>query len=139
MSPSTEPNAETDASSESQARAYPGRVRGQRLEITSADLTMYSMITGRAPSTEERKRALTWSDADPLHRQLAGAMSRSSSAVLPAHALRPWHPAALSVRLRDLWLNGFTLRVARPQVSNWVRRVSLALQQGRERVKQAPR
>jgi hypothetical protein len=54
-------------------RAFPGRVRGQRLEITPADLTMYSAITGRAPSREERQRALTWSEADPMHERIAGA------------------------------------------------------------------
>ncbi len=140
MSLSTESHSATESFSEPEARAYPGRVRGQRLEITSADLTMYSAITGRAPSTEERDRALTWSDADPVHDQLMGTMARSAaSAILPAHILRPWHPAALSLRLRDIWLNGLTLRVGRPQVSHWLRRVSLALQQGRRRVKQPVR
>ena len=133
-----------------EARQFQGRVRGQRLDITSADLTMYSAITGRAPTREERQRALTWSEADPLHDEIAGATggpSRSAgtrpsassqtmaSAVLPMHAVRPWHPVSLSLRLRDIWFNGITLRAARPQIGNWVRRVSLALQQGRQRVK----
>src|SRR5688572_18701800 len=52
---------------------FPGRVRGQRLEITAADLTMYSAITGRAPSVAERERALTWSESDPMHGQIAEA------------------------------------------------------------------
>jgi hypothetical protein len=133
-----------------EARAFPGRVRGQRLEITSADLTMYSAITGRAPTREERQRALTWSEADPMHEEIAGAtgtVSRPSvgrinqsgptttGAVLPMHAVRPWHPASLSLRLREIWFNGITLRATRPQIGNWVRRVSLALQQGRRRVR----
>jgi hypothetical protein len=140
MNPSTESQTAGEPTDDSQGRAFPGRVRGQRLEITTADLTMYSMITGRAPSKEERKRALTWSESDPLNGQLAGALGRSaSSAIIPAHALRPWHPAAISLRIRDIWLNGLTLRVSRPQVSHWVRRVSLALQQGRQRVKQQGR
>ena len=135
---------------DAEARAFPGRVRGQRLEITSADLTMYSAITGRAPTREERQRALTWSEADPMHDEIAGAtgtvsrtvggLSRSgpsmAGAVLPMHAVRPWHPASLSLRLREIWFNGITLRAARPPIGNWVRRVSLALQLGRQRVRQ---
>ena len=129
------------------SRAFPGRVRGQRLEVTTADLTMYSAITGRAPSREERKRALTWSEADPMHGQIADAVaseqqaevdSSSSTAILPAAAaMRPWHPAALTLRLREIWLNGISLKVGRPQIGNWVRRLSIALQQGRRRVRQA--
>ena len=129
------------------ARAYPGRVRGQRIEVTSADLTMYSAITGRAPSAEERERALTWSDGDPMNVQIAqavgsaegsGTHTQASTAILPAAAaLRPWHPIALTMRLRELWHGGFSLRVTRPQISNWVRRLSLALQQGKRRVRQA--
>ena len=139
MSPSTEsPNfAEalpTDA--DSSARAFPGRVRGQRLEITTADLTMYSAITGRAPSREERERALTWSEADPMHEEI-GASVNGDVAVLTLHEFRPWHPAAISLRLREIWFNGLTLRMARPQ--EWFRRLSTALQQGRRRVKQQGR
>ena len=128
------------------ARVFPGRVRGQRLEVTTADLTMYSAITGRAPSREERQRALTWSEADPMNGQIADAVAseqqdpaaEATTAILPAAAaMRPWHPAALSLRLREMWLNGISLRVSRPQISNWVRRLSMAIQQGRRRVRQA--
>ena len=129
------------------ARAFPGRVRGQRLEVTTADLTMYSAITGRAPSREERQRALTWSEADPMNGQIADAVAseppeaaaEGSTAILPAAAaaMRPWHPAALTLRLREMWLNGISLRVSRPQIGNWVRRLSMAIQQGRRRVRQA--
>ncbi len=105
------------------------RSRGIRPGITKADLTMYSAITGRAPSREERERALTWREADAANTVVA-------SAVLPAHALKPWHPAAVSMRIRDIWMNGISIRVNRPQISHWVRRVSIAIQQGRERVKQ---
>jgi hypothetical protein len=128
------------------ARAFPGRVRGQRIEVTSADLTMYSAITGRAPSAEERERALTWSEGDPMHGEIAQAVasdefsadSPTSNAILSADvATRSWHPLALTMRLREMWLNGFSLRMSRPQISNWVRRLSQALQQGRRRVRQA--
>ena len=136
------------ASPDAAGRTF-GRVRGQRLEITSADLTMYSVITGRAPSREERERALTWSEADPMNDQLAGmsgggaggavaasAGAGGAGAILPVHAMHPWHPTSLSVKLRELWVNGFTLRVKRPQLGHWMRRFSLALQQGRRRVRQ---
>ncbi len=145
-------SAETDvidpASTDPTGRTF-GRVRGQRLEITPADLTMYSVITGRAPSREERERALTWSEADPMNDQIAGmngagaasgAITASSGgtggAILPVHAMHPWHPTSLSLKLRELWLNGFTLRVKRPQLGHWMRRFSTALQQGRRRVRQ---
>src|SRR5678816_1570353 len=88
-------------------RQYPGRVRGQRLEITSADLTMYSFITGRAPSSEERERALTWAEADPTHEAIAAATGQS--AMVPAsYPMRAWHPTAISLRVRDIWFNGIT-------------------------------
>jgi hypothetical protein len=126
---------------DSDARQFPGRVRGQRLEITTADLTMYSAITGRAPTREERVRALTWSEADPMHEQIAGATGAAMpvGAALPAHALRPWHPVSLTLRLREIWFNGITLRTPRPQVGHWARRLSMALQQGRRRVRQPAR
>jgi hypothetical protein len=116
-------------------RQFPGRVRGQRLEITSADLTMYSFITGRAPSREERDRALTWAEADPAHDAIAAATA-SQSAIVPAssYPMRPWHPSAISLRVRELWFNGLTLKTARPQFTHWLRRLSIAIQEGTRRV-----
>jgi hypothetical protein len=142
MSPSTESPSFAEAlptDTDPSARTFPGRVRGQRLEITSADLTMYSAITGRSPSREERERALTWSEADPMNEDIDAANENgvsigSDGAVLTLHEFRPWHPAAISLRLREIWFNGLTLRMPRPQVGVWVRRVSNALQQGRRRV-----
>ena len=115
---------------EAPAPAAQGRVRGQRLEITSADLNMYAVITGRAPSSEERERALTWGETDPLHAEIAAA------AALPIQALRPWHPSALSMRLRDLWFNGISLRRSTsPQLNRWARRLSGALHDASRRVR----
>ena len=129
MSPSTQHSpteAETDTPT---PRTAQGRVRGQRLEITSADLNMYTVITGRSPSREERERALTWGEADPMHADIAAA------AALPMHALRPWHPDSLSMRLRDIWFNGITVRAPRPQLNTWARRLSAALQQAHRRLR----
>ena len=123
-----------------QARAFPGRVRGQRIEVTSADLKIFSAITGKAPTAEERRRALTWSDGDPLNDEIDDATASStiasagSSLALPMH---PWSPSGLSLRLREMWFNGISIRVARPQVSTWLRRLSTAVQQGRRRIEQA--
>ena len=133
----TETGAATAVAAGAPAEAAPtatqGRVRGQRLEITSADLTMYAVITGRRPSSEERERALTWGETDPMHAEIAAA------AALPIQALRPWHPAALSMRLRDLWFNGFTFRSSRPQINLWARRLSGALHDARQRFRQQGR
>ena len=120
-------------------RQYPGRVRGQRLEITSADLTMYSFITGRAPSSEERERALTWAEADPALDVIAaatGTEQASSTGLVPVgtHGPRAWYPSAISLRVREIWFNGITLKTARPQITHWLRRLSTAIQEGTKRV-----
>ena len=128
MSPSTQSPVDV-AARDSSPRQPQGRVRGQRLEITSADLNMYAVITGRAPSNEERERALTWGESDPLHAQVAAA------AVLPMHELRPWHPASVAMRLRDIWFNGLTVRAPRPQLDVWARRLSSVLDQARQRLR----
>lgn len=109
MSPST--RSPTDGETQTAAPLAPhARFRGQRLEITPADLSMYAVITGRAPSREERERALTWGEEDPLHDQVAAG---DATAAQSKQALPPWHPAALSLRLRDLWFNGISLRTSR--------------------------
>ena len=136
--------AETDATGPDSAGRFPGRVRGQRLEITPADLTMYSAITGRAPSVAERERALTWSESDPMHGQIAEATaseaaSSTSTAVVPVRSIRGWHPMALSLRLREIWFNGLTIRVPRLQITQWMQRLSLALYSGRRRVRHVQR
>ena len=128
MSLSTQSPVRVDAHNLSPRQAQ-GRVRGQRLEITSADLNMYAVITGRAPSHEERERALTWGESDPLHAQVAAA------AALPMHELRPWHPAAVAMRVREIWFNGLTVRAPRPQLHTWARRLSSALDQARQRLR----
>jgi hypothetical protein len=133
------PLAEGDGGADD-SRQYPGRVRGQRLEITSADLTMYSFITGRAPSSEERERALTWAEADPAHDAIAAASGTEppSTSLLSAggvgHGPRLWHPSTISLRVREIWFNGITLKTARPQITHWLRRLSCAIQEGTRRV-----
>jgi hypothetical protein len=133
--PAEQPINDAEAPETDDAREYPGRVRGQRIEITPADLTMYSAITGRAPSREERTRALTWAETDPSNDEIATAITAAGpSSLAGADALRPWHPSAISLRVRELWFNGLTLKTARPQISHWLRRLSLAIQEGKKRV-----
>ena len=129
------------AEADTSTRDFPGRVRGQRLEITSADLKMYSAITGRKPSETERERALTWSEGDPLKDRIADVVgtpaSSSSTALATTSLVRSFSPSALSTRIRDMWFNGVTIRVHRPHFSEWFKRLSNALHQGRQRVKKA--
>lgn len=117
--------------------ATQGRVRGQRLEITSADLNIYAVITGRAPSTEERERALTWGETDPMHAEIAATAAAATAVAL--QPLRPWS-VALSARLRELWFNGISIRRStRPQLNLWARRLSGALHDARQRLRQQAR
>jgi hypothetical protein len=81
---------------------------GGRWEVTQADLDMYRMITGRAASADER--------ADD------GELSRASA---PVMARRTWSPTVLYCGLREFCSStSLRLRVVRPQVATWVRRVS---------------
>jgi hypothetical protein len=115
-------------------RQFPGRVRGQRREITPADLKMYSFITGRAPSSEERDRALTGAETDPTHDAVAAATSPSAIVPAASYPIRAWRPSAISLRVREIWFNGITLKTARPQITNWLRRLSIAIHEGTKRV-----
>jgi hypothetical protein len=130
--------AAADAAAEQSTYASNGRFRGQRLEITAADLTMFSAITGHTPSREERERALTWAEDDAG--LLPGTVAKvtlsetGSSSVVLAGRHRPWLPSVLSVRVREIWFNGLSIRVRRPQITGWLKRFSTALQQGRKRV-----
>jgi hypothetical protein len=130
-----------DDASEGSTYTNNGRFRGQRLEITAADLTMFAAITGHTPSREERERALTWAEDDAG--LLPGTVAKvtlsesGSSSVVLAGRQRPWLPSALSVRVREIWFNGLSIRVGRPQITGWLKRFSLALQQGRKRVQRA--
>ena len=131
-----------DSDTDPSGRSFPGRVRGQRLEITNADLKMYSAITGRKPSSTERERALTWSEGDPLKDRIAGVVgshspASSSTALATSQTRGAWSPSGLSLRIRDMWFNGVTIRMHRPHFSDWFRKLSSAIHQGRQRVKKA--
>lgn len=115
----------------------------QRWEVTQADLNMYTLITGRAPSEAERVAALTGISEEERKLREAGAghggtiggmasrlMSRSrpdedEADIAPG---RNWSSAVLFAYLRDgvcyFSANLAQLRVTRPQVSAWVRHLS---------------
>ena len=116
----------------------------QRWEVTEADLNMYALITGRAPSDAERVAALTGVPNEETAVLEAGAgtggvmggvignvASRFLSRSRPEHdddAGANWSPAALYGYLKGVYYFGAhltQLRVTRPQVSAWVRHVSI--------------
>jgi hypothetical protein len=100
----------------------------QRWEVTDADINMYAMITGRAPSEAERLAALTGVDADgnPVRRR---ADRRDDDTPL---AGRTWSPAVMFTYLRGLCVGSIELRGA-PQFSGWVRQLSM---QARQRIQE---
>ena len=127
-------------------RALDGVVRkrrqsDQRWEVTEADLNMYALITGRAPSESERAAALTGVSEEERMLREAGAgqggvaagmasrlMSRSRPDGGEEGPARTWSSAVLFAYLRDgvcyFSANLSQLRVTRPQVSAWVRHMS---------------
>src|SRR5437016_2029956 len=112
MNSSTDPTPAA-VETESACANSPGRARGQRLEITPADITMFTAIVGREPSAEERDRALNWNDAEtPSDDGVIASASAPVDAIVPMRQpMRFWHPASLSLRVRELWFNGFEVRV----------------------------
>jgi hypothetical protein len=122
----------------------------QRWEVTEADLNMYALITGRAPSDAERVAALSGVPNEETALLEAGAgtgglaggvagglmggvasrfLSRSRPHGSPDGDSAPnWSPAALYGYLKGVYSFGAhltQLRVTRPQVAAWVRQVSV--------------
>ena len=100
----------------------------QRWEVTEADLNMYGLIVGRAPSDAERVAALTPvpNEATALHD--AGAGRGGSGSFMRwrgrgGHGDVPtWSPSVMFAYLRDVY--HFSTNLSGPQVSAWVRHVS---------------
>ena len=144
--PGATPAPEADATllPVSVSRALGGprrRRRSDRWEVTEADLNMYALITGRAPTEAERLAALSGIPSEATALRDAGAGTGGTSSALggiasrllsrtrpTASADRPgWSPAFLYACLRDVYYFGAhltQLRVTRPQVSAWVRHLS---------------
>ena len=103
----------------------------QQWEVTDADLNMYAMITGRAPSEAERLAALTGVDADgnPIPRRSTGRRYVEETQL----AGRAWSPAVMFTYLRGLCVGTIQLRVGGPQFTGWVRHLST---QARQRIQE---
>ena len=100
----------------------------QRWEVTEADLNMYTLIVGRAPSEAERVAALTPVPNEATALRDAGAGRGGSGAFLRwrerAHYgdAPTWSPAVMFSYLRDVY--HFGAQLTGPHFSAWVRQVS---------------
>ncbi len=103
MSSSNESTASTttDVSAESteSGPGSPVRIRLTRIEVTPADITIFSAITGRPPNDEERERALTWAENDPANvvgndGSVITSASASSTSVSPMSSMKFWTPSS---------------------------------------------
>jgi hypothetical protein len=101
----------------------------QRWEVTNADINMYAMIVGRAPSEAERLAALTGVDADGNPIPRPSPERRDEDTRL---AGRSWSPAVMFTYLRGLCVGTIELRGG-PQFSGWVRQLSM---QARQRIQE---
>ena len=105
-----------------------GRRRSdQRWEVTEADLNMYGLIVGRAPSEAERVAALTPVPNEATALRDAGAgrggmMRRGQWAARGGGDGPTWSPTVMFSYLRDVYY--FSTNLTAPQVTAWVRHVS---------------
>ena len=99
----------------------------QRWEVTEADLNMYGLIVGRAPTEAEKVAALTPVPSDATALRDAGAgrafpsfprWGRSQN----GDGRGGWSPAVMFEYLRGVYHFGANL--SGPQVSAWVRQMS---------------
>lgn len=106
----------------------PRRRSDQRWEVTEADLNMYGLIVGRAPTEAEKVAALTPVPSEATALRDAGAGHGGSDGVFRWNARGDhpngsnWSPAVMFAYLRDVYYFGANL--SGPQVSAWVRQVS---------------
>ena len=100
----------------------------QRWEVTEADLNMYGLIVGRAPSDAERVAALTPVPNEATALRDAGAGRGGSGSFMRwrgrgSHGDVPtWSPSVMFAYLRGVYY--FSTNLSGPQVSAWVRHVS---------------
>lgn len=93
-------------------------------EVTEADLNMYAMIVGRAPSDAEKLEAL----AKARRRQ-----ERADAEAIELAERRPagsaWSPTILRDYLRGICNGTVQLRFGGPVFSSWVRHLSIQARQ----------
>lgn len=95
-----------------------------RWEVTDADLNMYALIVGRAPSETERLAALAGTSRERDALCAASSDNVGPEGAAPVPARRSWSPGVLCHYLREFYNGNISLRVTGPQVSAWVRQLS---------------
>ena len=115
------------------SRALAGSRRKKRSdqcwEVTDADLNMYGMIVGRAPSDAEKVAAIRKAKQ---RQELADARAAEEAGRRPQGPA--WSPAVLCSYLRGLCVGTIELRVGGPQFTGWVRQLSA---QARQRIQES--
>ena len=115
------------------SRALSGTRRKKRSdqcwEVTDADLNMYGMIVGRAPSDSEKLAAI---QKAKQRQELADARAAEEAGRRPQGGA--WSPAILCSYLRGLCVGTVQLRVGGPQFTGWVRQLSA---QARQRLQES--
>ena len=115
------------------SRALSGTRRKKRSdqcwEVTDADLNMYGMIVGRAPSDSEKLAAI---QKAKQRQELADARAAEEASHRPQGGA--WSPAVLCSYLRGLCVGTIQLRVGGPQFTGWVRQLSA---QARQRLQES--
>ena len=115
------------------SRALSGTRRKKRSdqcwEVTDADLNMYGMIVGRAPSDSEKLAAI---QKAKQRQELADARAAEEAGRRPQGGA--WSPAILCGYLRGLCVGTVQLRVGGPQFTGWVRQLSA---QARQRLQES--
>lgn len=91
----------------------------QRWEVTEADLNMYGMIIGRAPSDAEKVEAMQRS-REQVERREAEEADRGAAGA-------SWSPVVLCGYLHGICVGTVRLNVGGPQFSGWVRHLSSRL------------
>ena len=115
------------------SRALSGTRRKKRSdqcwEVTDADLNMYGMIVGRAPSDSEKLAAIQKAKE---RQELADARAAEEAGLRRQGGA--WSPAILCSYLRGLCVGTIQLRVGGPQFTGWVRQLSA---QARQRLQES--
>ena len=96
----------------------------QSWEVTEADLNMYGMIIGRAPSDAEKVAAIQLARQKAEEREIREAEEAERRSLGPS-----WSPAVLCSYLRGICVGTIQLRVGGPQFSGWVRHLSMQARQ----------
>lgn len=91
----------------------------QRWEVTEADLNMYGMIVGRAPSDTEKVEAMRRAREQAEMREAREAEEADRRGGGPS-----WSPMVLCGYLRGICVGTVRLNVGGPQFTGWVRHLS---------------